>query len=122
MMLCASTVRETFNSNPRAVTAWMLRANMSLIKLNVDRGRTTMIAHGIDLNSEAIRDFCRRWKIRELSVFGSILRDDFRPHSDSDFLLDHDDDAEWDMFDHFDMEDELAGILARNVDLVDRSA
>lgn len=81
-----------------------------------------MIAHGIDLNTEAIRDFCRKWKIRELSVFGSILRHDFRPDSDIDFLVDYEASAEWDLFDRCDMEEELAGIVGRTVDLVDRGA
>src|SRR5438874_11661219 len=79
-----------------------------------------MIAHGIDLNSEAIREFCHKWKIRELSVFGSILRDDFRPDSDVDFLADFVEDAEWDLFNHMDMEDELAEIVGRDVDLLTR--
>jgi predicted nucleotidyltransferase len=78
-----------------------------------------MIAHGINLDSDAIREFCRKWKICELKVFGSILRDDFGPDSDIDFLIEHEADAEWDVFDHFDMEDELAGIVGRKVDLVD---
>jgi predicted nucleotidyltransferase len=77
-----------------------------------------MIAHGIDLNSEAIRDFCLKWKIRELSVFGSILREDFRPDSDVDFLADYEEGAGWDLFDHMDMEEELAGIVGRDVDLL----
>src|SRR5437879_4669119 len=81
-----------------------------------------MTAHGIDLNSNAIQQFCAKWKVRELSVFGSILRDDFRPDSDIDFLVDHEDDADWDLFDHFDMEEELAEIVGRKVDLVDRSS
>ncbi len=80
-----------------------------------------MIAHGIDLDSPAIREFCRKWKIRELKVFGSILRDDFRPDSDIDFLADFDEDCEWDLFDHVDMKVELAGIVGREVDLVSRS-
>src|SRR5712692_3511361 len=81
-----------------------------------------MTAHGINLNSEAIRDFCARWRIKELSVFGSILRDDFRPDSDVDFLADFDEDAEWGICDHMDMEEELGTIVGRKVDLVGRSA
>ena len=81
-----------------------------------------MIAHGIDLNSNAIRDFCRKWKIRELSVFGSILRDDFRPDSDVDFLVEHEADAQWDLFDSLHMEEELAELVGRPVDIVDRYA
>ena len=81
-----------------------------------------MIRHGIELDSETIRDFCRRWKIKELSVFGSILRDDFRPDSDIDFLAVFEDDAEWDLFDDLHMRDELATILRRKVEIIDRLA
>src|SRR2546427_5157354 len=77
-----------------------------------------MKAHGIDLESQAIRNFCIKWKIKELRVFGSILRDDFRPDSDIDFLADFDEDADWDLLDHMDMEEELAGIVGRRVDLL----
>lgn len=79
-----------------------------------------MIAHGIDLNTPEIAAFCRRWKIRELRVFGSILRDDFRQDSDIDFLAEYNDDADWDLRDHMNMEDELAALLGREVDVLDR--
>ena len=81
-----------------------------------------MKAHGLNLDSPAVRDFCRRWKITELSVFGSILRNDFRPDSDVDFLLDYEEDAEWDLFASIRMQNELAAILGRKVDVVDRYA
>jgi len=81
-----------------------------------------MNAHGIDLNNDAIRCFCRKWKVRELSVFGSYLRDDFRPDSDIDFLADYEDDAEWDLFDDLAMQEELAAIVGRPVDIIDRFA
>ncbi len=80
-----------------------------------------MTAHGIELNSDAIQDFCRKWKIRELSVFGSILRDDFRSDSDIDFLADFDEDAEWDLSDLMDMCDGLGRIVGRDVDLLTRT-
>jgi uncharacterized protein len=41
----------------------------------------------IALPSESIREFCLRWQITELSLFGSILRDDFHPNSDIDILV-----------------------------------
>jgi predicted nucleotidyltransferase len=71
---------------------------------------------------ESIEDFCRRWKIVELAVFGSVLRDDFRPDSDLDFLVRFAPDARWSLFDHARMERELEGLLGREVDLVSRSA
>ncbi len=43
--------------------------------------------HGIEISGEAIAAFCRRHSIRRLSLFGSILRDDFSPQSDIDVLV-----------------------------------
>lgn len=42
------------------------------------------------LEEEKIRDFCRRHHVRKMSLFGSVLRDDFRPSSDVDVLVDFD--------------------------------
>ncbi len=74
----------------------------------------------IDIPRDQIADFCRRWKIAELALFGSVLRDDFRPDSDVDVLVTFAADAQWSLFDHVDMEDELKEILGRPVDLVNR--
>jgi uncharacterized protein len=69
-----------------------------------------------------VEDFCRRWRIVELSVFGSVLRPDFRPDSDIDLLVRFAPEARWSLFDHVRMERELGEILGREVDLVSRSA
>jgi predicted nucleotidyltransferase len=69
-----------------------------------------------------VEDFCRRWRIVELSVFGSVLRPDFRPDSDIDLLVRFAPEARWSLFDHARMERELGEILGREVDLVSRSA
>ena len=70
--------------------------------------------------SEEIVDFCRRWQIRELSLFGSVLRDDFGPDGDIDVLVTFAEQAQWTLLDHVDMQTELAHILTRKVDLVSR--
>lgn len=67
---------------------------------------------------QVLADFCGRWKITELAVFGSALRDDFGSESDIDFLATFAPDATWSLFDHVDMEEELAGLLGRPVDIV----
>jgi len=76
----------------------------------------------IDVPVAKIRDFCRKWKIKEFSLFGSVLREDFRPESDVDVLVLLEDDAPWDLFDWVDMIEELKTILGRPVDLVEKSA
>src|SRR5205085_161414 len=80
-----------------------------------------MMLHGIDLNIETIRDFCRRWKIAEMEVFGSILRDDFRDDSDVDFLVQFQEGVRWRFREVCAIEEELSGIVGRPVDLVERS-
>jgi len=76
----------------------------------------------IDLPMEEIASFCRRWKIVELSVFGSVLRDDFRPDSDIDFLASFAEDAGWSVMDHMRLEMELESLLNRKVDVLTRRA
>jgi predicted nucleotidyltransferase len=69
-----------------------------------------------------IEELCRRWQISELALFGSVLRDDFRPDSDVDVLVTFAPGARWSLFDMVHMEDELEAILGRDVDLVERKA
>ncbi|MDP2974834.1 MAG: nucleotidyltransferase family protein [Anaerolineales bacterium] len=76
----------------------------------------------IVLPKEQIADFCRRWRIEELSIFGSALREDFRPDSDVDVLVRFSPEASWGLFDLMRMEEELKAIFGREVDLVERSA
>lgn len=76
----------------------------------------------IDIPKEKIADFCRTWKIVELSLFGSVLRDDFRPDSDVDVLVRFAPEAEWSLFDHMAMEEELSAIFGKKVDIVSRRA
>lgn len=76
----------------------------------------------IAIDTNAVADFCRRWKINDLRLFGSVLRDDFGPDSDVDVLAAFDDAATWSLFDHIAMEEELSELLGRNVDLVSRRA
>ena len=76
----------------------------------------------VSIPSERLEEFCRRWKIVELRVFGSALGEDFRPDSDLDLLVTYAPDAEWSLMDHVAMEEELSGIVSRKVDLVSRRA
>lgn len=76
----------------------------------------------IKIPKEQIADFSRKWKITELSLFGSVLRDDFRSDSDVDVLVTFSRDAEWSLLDHMAMEEELSAIFGRKVDLVSRKA
>jgi predicted nucleotidyltransferase len=75
----------------------------------------------IEIDKDKLRDFCRRWKITEFALFGSAVRpDEFREDSDVDVLVSFAPDAEWSLFDHVHMQDELREIFARDVDLLTR--
>jgi len=65
--------------------------------------------------------FCRRWRIAELALFGSVLRDDFAPGSDVDALVRFGPDARWQFEDLDAMRRELEAQFGRPVDLVDRA-
>ncbi len=76
----------------------------------------------IALPEDKIADFCRRWRVTELALFGSVLRRDFRPDSDVDLLISFAPDARWSLFDLVTMEHELETVFGREVDLVERHA
>ena len=64
--------------------------------------------------------FCQRWQIDELALFGSVLRDDFRPDSDIDILVQFNPESHHTLFDMVRMKEELQRIFGRDVDLVSR--
>ena len=76
----------------------------------------------VTIPRDEIAAFCQRWKIRELALFGSILRDDFSPDSDVDVLVTFGEHAEWGLFDHVQMQYELQALLQRSVDLISKRA
>ncbi len=76
----------------------------------------------VQLDRNSLAEFCRKWRIRELSLFGSALRDDFGPESDLDFLVSYEPEAGWDLFDLIAMKEELENRFGRRVDLVEKEA
>ena len=76
----------------------------------------------VQLDRDALAEFCRKWRIRELSIFGSALRDDFGPESDLDFLVSFEPEAPWDLWDLVIMRDQLISISGREVDIVEKEA
>ena len=74
----------------------------------------------IPIPHERIAEFCRKWGIRKLSFFGSVVRDDFDPErSDVDVLVEFREPKKVGLFDIIHAEQELATIFGRKVDLGD---
>jgi uncharacterized protein len=76
-----------------------------------------MTYHDIEMPEELLAAFCRRNHIRRLSLFGSILRDDFGPESDVDFLVEFEPGKTPGLFGMAEMEIELSEIIGRKADL-----
>ena len=77
-----------------------------------------MVKARIALPEAALQEFCRRWRITELALFGSVLRADFRPESDIDLLVEFEPGARIGFMALGRMQRELAALLGRPVDLV----
>lgn len=80
-----------------------------------------MIA-GVTYDRQALADLCRRWRVHEMSLFGSVVRSDFRPDSDVDVLVRFEATAPWSAWDLTRMRDELVALFGRPVDLVEEGS
>ena len=76
----------------------------------------------IEVPTDGIVAFCERWRVSELALFGSVVRDDFGPESDVDVLVSFGSGARHTLFDIVRMEEELSEVFGRKVDLVTRAA
>ncbi|MGE5611010.1 MAG: nucleotidyltransferase family protein [Bacillota bacterium] len=74
----------------------------------------------LQLPSPALAEFCQRWKIAKLELFGSALGISFRPDSDVDFLVTFSPDARWSLLDLARAAEELGHLIGHPVDLVER--
>ncbi len=77
-----------------------------------------LTVNNISVPYQAVADFCRRHRIRELSLFGSVLRDDFTDQSDIDVLIEPESGHERTLDGVLSMQEELEATLGRRVDLV----
>ncbi|WP_420635260.1 nucleotidyltransferase family protein [Candidatus Palauibacter sp.] len=74
----------------------------------------------INIPRHRIATFCKRWRIAELALFGSVVRQDFGPRSDVDILVTFHPSARPTLLDMARIENELSALLGRRADLVER--
>lgn len=74
----------------------------------------------LEVPMDRLTAFCHKWAISELSVFGSVLRDDFGPDSDVDVLVTFRPGSAMTFEGFLDMRDELRSIFGREIDLVEK--
>ena len=83
----------------------------------------TILSHRLMSSPSQIAEFCQRWHVSELAVFGSVLREDFRPdHSDVDILVSFAPTHSWTYDAAFQMREELIALFHRQVDLISRQS
>ncbi len=84
----------------------------------------TMIAlrPNLTVDRQQLRELCDRWQITQLELFGSVLRDDFRPDSDIDLLVTWDDRSRWTLLDFAQMHEDFAQLFDHPVDLASKRA
>ncbi len=75
------------------------------------------MSQSIHINAQAVANFCEKYHIRRLSLFGSVLREDFGPDSDIDMLVEFLDGHVPGVLKMSELEQELTGIIGRRVDL-----
>lgn len=80
------------------------------------------ITHNLELPFAQIEEFCQRWHITEFALFGSVLRDDFRPDSDIDVLVTFDPQFQRGLSETIQMRQELETLFGREVDLIVKTA
>jgi hypothetical protein len=76
-----------------------------------------MTYHGIEIPRDKLAEFCRQNHIQKLALFGSILRNDFRPESDVDMLVEFEPGHHIGLITLAGLEIELSKLLGRKVDL-----
>jgi len=76
----------------------------------------------ITIPTRKLETFCRRWQVVEFSLFGSVLREDFKPDSDLDVLVSFSPTAQISLFDLVQMKIELEELFHRQVDVVEKEA
>ena len=74
----------------------------------------------IKIPEKSIKQFCEKWDITELALFGSVLKKKLRKDSDIDVLVTFSKETNWTLLDHVEMQDELIEIFGRAVDIVNR--
>ncbi len=79
-----------------------------------------MNPNNLPVPRHVIAEFCRRHHITEFALFGSVLRDDFRPDSDVDVLVTFAPEARPSLMDLALMQDELEQLFGRDVDVVEK--
>ncbi len=107
-----------YNSRKNRLRTWILElflVNMSSLKPVISLNQ---IEQRLGVSLLTMAQFCQRWQITELALFGSVLRDDFNPNSDLDFLVTFSPDTKIGLAEVDQIEKELKNMVKRKIDLI----
>ena len=76
----------------------------------------------LSINKKDIESIAKKWGVKEFSIFGSVLGEDFKEDSDIDVLIQFEPDSQYSLFDLVDLKEELEEIFNRTVDIVEKSS
>jgi len=80
----------------------------------------SILSQRLNVSYSDIKNVCQRWKIEEMALFGSVLRDDFDEESDVDILVVFQPRHGWSLFDLMDLQLELETLFDRSVDILQK--
>ena len=80
----------------------------------------SILSQRLKVSYRDLADLCQRWKIEEMALFGSVLRDDFDENSDVDLLIVFEPKHGWNLFDLMDLQAELEHLFHRSVDVLQK--
>jgi predicted nucleotidyltransferase len=120
-------VGDSIRTEKIAAIVWPLPRSQSTqagVDLGTGEGAMTLQppSSRVHLPLDSLTTFCRKWRVQELALFGSVLREDFSPESDVDVLVTFDPEAPWSLWDVIIMRGELEQILGRKEDLLEKDA
>lgn len=78
--------------------------------------------NGVNITEKDLNDIVQKYGVKEISVFGSAIRDDFSPQSDLDLLIEFSDSQKISLFDIIDIQEYFSKLTNRNVDIVEPAA
>lgn len=114
-------VSPTIESKRRRDSRLLVRSAARLNRIRFrERAIIPAMRRRFSIPRKKIADFCKRWSINEFALFGSVLREDFRPDSDVDVLVSIDPKAHIGLLDIVQMQLELEKMFKRPVDLVEK--
>ena len=102
-------------------------ANILILVYNTHQGlfmetMEKLQKNGIFFNFDEIVYLCKKYFIKELSIFGSSIREDFTENSDVDILVSFQNNADISLFDIMDLENEFSQLLQKEVDIVEKES